>query len=461
MSRIFLIALTAALAVCGVTIANAQTNPGFNPDLQWCNIQGSMAVRGPIKWQCLGVGTAGQALLSGGPGALPIWNTITGTGTVTSVNASGGTTGLTFSGGPITGAGTLTLGGQLDLASGGITPIGGANTVLTSNGTAASWGTVQNAMIAPGAVQNASIANSSITASKFSNVAAGSMFANVTGVTGPVSVTNISNYLDFYFAATQGDLLFRNVSGWSKLVPGLAGQFLATGGTGANPSWQTVQGGNLGSIPNNSVLANISGSSAPPTNPSVTQLLDSALGNTQGNIIYRNATDWTVLAPGTVGTLLQSNGAANPSWTTLGSIRGTQTNNNAAAGIVGETIESVILSGSGVSVAIGTPVNITSITLSAGDWDLSAQPYASHSASVIVNSFRFSLSTTSATENLVAPYWSGLAVPYTSNGGVNTLPISPIRISLATPTTYYLVAFTNSSGGGMTAYGSLRARRMR
>ena len=42
-----------------------------------------------------------------------------GSGTVTSVAASGGTTGLTFSGSPITTSGTLTLGGTLAVASGG------------------------------------------------------------------------------------------------------------------------------------------------------------------------------------------------------------------------------------------------------------------------------------------------------------------------------------------------------
>ena len=45
--------------------------------------------------------------------------TIAATGTVTSVNASGGTTGFTFSGGPVTGSGTLTLGGTLAVANGG------------------------------------------------------------------------------------------------------------------------------------------------------------------------------------------------------------------------------------------------------------------------------------------------------------------------------------------------------
>lgn len=42
-----------------------------------------------------------------------------GSGTVTSIAASGGTTGLTFSGSPITTSGTLTLGGTLSVGSGG------------------------------------------------------------------------------------------------------------------------------------------------------------------------------------------------------------------------------------------------------------------------------------------------------------------------------------------------------
>lgn len=44
---------------------------------------------------------------------------LAGSGTVTSIQGSGGTTGLTLTGGPITGAGTLTLGGVLGVANGG------------------------------------------------------------------------------------------------------------------------------------------------------------------------------------------------------------------------------------------------------------------------------------------------------------------------------------------------------
>jgi hypothetical protein len=77
-----------------------------------------------------------------------------GTGTVTSVAVSGGTTGLTTSGGPITAAGTITLGGTLAVASGGTgtaTPslVQGTNVTITGswpnqtiNATASGSGTV-------------------------------------------------------------------------------------------------------------------------------------------------------------------------------------------------------------------------------------------------------------------------------------------------------------------------------
>ena len=45
--------------------------------------------------------------------------TSAGAGTVTSVDVSGGTTGLTATGGPITTTGTITLGGTLDVDNGG------------------------------------------------------------------------------------------------------------------------------------------------------------------------------------------------------------------------------------------------------------------------------------------------------------------------------------------------------
>jgi hypothetical protein len=60
---------------------------------------------------------AGQVLSSNASGTLS-WIT-SGSGTVTSVSGSGGSTGLSLTGGPITTSGTLTLGGTLAVASGG------------------------------------------------------------------------------------------------------------------------------------------------------------------------------------------------------------------------------------------------------------------------------------------------------------------------------------------------------
>jgi hypothetical protein len=76
-----------------------------------------------------------------------------GTGTVTSVNVSGGTTGLTTSGGPITTSGTITLNGTVNVANGGTgaTTASGARTNLgliigtdipgpTGAGASGTWG---------------------------------------------------------------------------------------------------------------------------------------------------------------------------------------------------------------------------------------------------------------------------------------------------------------------------------
>jgi hypothetical protein len=63
--------------------------------------------------------------IGAGAGVVVANPTETGTGTVTSVQVAGGTTGLTYSGGPITGAGTITTAGTLATANGGT----GATTV--------------------------------------------------------------------------------------------------------------------------------------------------------------------------------------------------------------------------------------------------------------------------------------------------------------------------------------------
>jgi hypothetical protein len=92
-------------------------------------------------------------------------------GTVTSVAASGGTTGLTFTGSPITSSGTLTLGGTLGLANGGT----GATTAATARtnlglGSLAILSAVTTTQITDGTIVNADVsATANIALSKLAN----------------------------------------------------------------------------------------------------------------------------------------------------------------------------------------------------------------------------------------------------------------------------------------------------
>lgn len=72
-------------------------------------------------------GSAGKVLTSAGGTSAPTWSDV-----VTSVDGSGGTTGLTLTGGPIKTTGVLTLGGKLGIANGGTnaTTAAGALTAL-------------------------------------------------------------------------------------------------------------------------------------------------------------------------------------------------------------------------------------------------------------------------------------------------------------------------------------------
>jgi hypothetical protein len=97
--------------------------------LNWTNRSTSTAINLLVPTQA---GNAGEFLTTNG--TVVSWAPVT-SGTVTSVSGSGGTTGLTLTGGPITTSGTLTLGGTLAVANGGtgVTTSTGTGSVVLSN----------------------------------------------------------------------------------------------------------------------------------------------------------------------------------------------------------------------------------------------------------------------------------------------------------------------------------------
>jgi hypothetical protein len=144
-------------------------------------------------------------------------------------------------------------------------------------------------------------------------------------------------------------------------------------------------------------------------------------------------------------------------------LTGTTTSDNAAAGKVGEYIESDIVLGSAISLTSNVAANITSISLTPGDWDVSAiGRIHSNNASTSFTNGLASISTVSATLNPA----DGVAVSTPAlvvGNGVNycALGVPSARISISVTTTVYLVARSAFTVSTAQAYGKISARRAR
>lgn len=224
----------------------------------------------------------GELRLSDGvtPHGWPIYGSGggSGTGTVTSVNASGGTTGLTFTGGPVNTSGVLTLAGVLGFASGGtgattqsaaltnLLPSQSGNTgkVLTTNGTTASWQVGTNGTVIS------------------VNASGGTTGLTFTG--GPVTSTGVLTLSGVINLANGGTGATTQNAALTNLLPtqtGNTGKFLTTDGSTA--SWQVASGG--------SSLVFYAESGTPTTAPSASvsgtiALGDGSISRQSGGLTY-------------------------------------------------------------------------------------------------------------------------------------------------------------------------------
>ena len=132
-------------------------------------------------------------------------------------------------------------------------------------------------------------------------------------------------------------------------------------------------------------------------------------------------------------------------------------------GKIGEYISATVASGSAVSLSNNTPANVTSISLTPGDWDVWVNGYFNGGATTTVGNLIVSISTTSATLNTAN---GNLAVSQENNelifgGSGQSLNTGAVRISLAATTTVYFVAQAGFAVDTATAYGIIQARRRR
>lgn len=265
--------------------------------------------------------------------------------------------------------GTTVAGNIIYRAGGGWTvlPPGAAGSILQSNGAGlpVAWTTSPGAgVVSITAGSGISTGGAPITSTgtiSLANVSDGNLLADITGSSQPPTGVTLSAFLDHVLGSTRGSLLTRQASGWLALSPGTTGYYLMTQGSGADAVWSspagtgTVQsvgsgtgltGGpitgtgtlSLAAIPDSDVLANISGASAAPVPTTLSLLWDHVFGSAQGNILYRGASAWLALAPGTTGQILTTGGAgAVPSWQNAPTSGGNIANGQILSNITGHT----------------------------------------------------------------------------------------------------------------------------
>lgn len=162
---------------------------------------------------------------------------------------------------------------------------------------------------------------------------------------------------------------------------------------------------------------------------------------------------------GAVGLTGAENVAGVKTFTDGAVIKGTATNDAAASGYVGEYVVSAVVSGSAVALTDTVAANVTSISLGAGDWDVYGLINFSFGATTQVTGLFGGSSIVSAT---VDSFQFAHRCPSFAPGALEMGYAIPFRrLSLASPTTVYLVATAGFTVSTCAAWGVIHARRRR
>lgn len=160
----------------------------------------------------------------------------------------------------------------------------------------------------------------------------------------------------------------------------------------------------------------------------------------------------TVFGAATVSTLTASAG-----------IVGTTTSDSAATGFVGEYVQSAIESGSTVALSNGVATNLTSIQLTAGDWDVNGVAYLVPNAVSGVTQGLLSISNTAGTLDVLAGNIFAITL---QSGGLTggtgfSMALTRVRKSLNATTTVHFVVQSSFTISSNSTYGRITARRVR
>jgi hypothetical protein len=239
---------------------------------------------------------------------------------------------------------------------------------------------------------------------------------------------------------------------WTIAVP-------TNGATNTLPSGSTCDGAQMTSFTGSRIGVNLSGVSN--TNMASSVGTETLTNLDVGVQIQASTAGWVIAKQATksVTTELANGGAAGAN--TLVPPLAVADGSAQAAGLVGEVIGSNIPVGSAVSLITGTPKTVTSVSLTAGDWDCRGDVAFNPAGTTTITLVAGATSTTNNT--LPAQGTNGLFfldTSFATGVGVSD-SVSATQFNVSTTTSVYLIAESTFGVSTMSAFGNITCRRMR
>lgn len=260
--------------------------------------------------------------------------------------------------------------------------------------------------------------------------------------------------------ASNGGILYSTASAAAILAgTATAGQVLRSGAS-TTPAWSTATypatATGTGTILRADGTNWVATTSTYPNTNAVNTLLYASSANVMGALATANSG------------VLSTNSSGVPSIDTTNfavlstglQLKGNNTNTAPPAGFIGEQIRSFVNSGSPVSLSTTVCSNITSISLTAGIWDISAVIKFTANAATSITLFQYGISPTSATMDNFGDDCGSDSHATAIIGYGPTRCIPAYRVTLSGTTTYYLVALGTFTVNTLTAYGRISATRV-
>ena len=368
--------------------------------------------------------------------------------------AEGGTALTTLTPYSLIAAGTTATGAMQQVAS-----LGTSGQVLTSNGAGALPTWQAGSVVTPAALTEVNDTNVTLTLGGTPATALLQAASITAGWTGQLAVPRGGSglaSLTAYAILTGGT----TTTGAMQQVAsvGTAGQVLTSAGAGALPTWSTTGSVSSGLINQVAWYAATGTALSGITIVNSAGLLTSA-GGVPGWVAYTGtgapvlATSPTLITP-ILGAATATSLVFSP---TTSGIIGVTDASNAGAGFVGQIIQNVVLFASKISLTNTVVANLTSISLTAGDWDVYGNVFFAVSAGADNLDCWISLTSATAPDEALISY---LASTNTSLGdtGINT---PYFRASVSSTTTVYISALADFPSGTVTMCGGVYARRVR